>query len=97
VLAGPVSVGVLELEKGETYSILVFNKTLIVTTNSDEEEQTVNILKAMNPLLALRALSSNVEHAVCQVPQIKDRLSDTRRAQARAQHILVCGHVVARE
>ena len=88
---------VLGPKKAETYAILVFNKTLIVTANGDEEEQTVNILKAMDPLLALRALSSNVEHAVCQVPEIKDRLSDTRCAQARAQHILVCGHVVARE
>lgn len=84
-------------ERGETYTILVFNKTLIVPANSDEEEQTINILKAMNPLLALRALSSNIKHAVCQVPQIKDRLRDSRRAQARAQHILVCRHIVARK
>jgi hypothetical protein len=63
-LAGPASVRVLGPKKGETNAILVFNKTLIVTANGDEEEQTVNILKAMDPLLALRALSSNVEHAV---------------------------------
>jgi hypothetical protein len=84
-------------QKGETYTILVFHKTLIVTANSNEEEQAVNILKAMDPLLALRALSSNIKHAVCQVPQVKDRLCDTRCAQARAQHILVCRHIIARK
>ena len=65
-LEGSVWVLVMGLQKrGETYTILVFDKTLIVSANSDEEEQTINILKAMDPFLALRALSSNVKHAVC--------------------------------
>ena len=80
-----------------TYTILVFNKTLVVSADSDEEEQAVDVLEAVDPLLTLRTLASNVEHAVCEIAQVEDRLGDTRCAQTRAQHILVCWNVVARE
>jgi hypothetical protein len=35
-----------------TYAVLVLNKALIITTDSDEEEQAVDVLKAMDPLLS---------------------------------------------
>lgn len=35
-----------------TYAVLVFNKALIIATDGDEEEQAVDVLKAVDPLLS---------------------------------------------
>lgn len=35
-----------------TYAVLVLNKALVITTDGDEEEQAVDILEAVDPLLS---------------------------------------------
>jgi len=59
-----------------THSILIFCKTLIIATNSHQKEQGVHILKAVDPLLTLGSLATNVEHAVLQRAEIKMSLGD---------------------
>lgn len=61
-----------------TYSVLVLYKALVVATDRDQEEQAVNILKAMNPLLAFRSLSTNIKHAVSQLPEVENGFCYTR-------------------
>lgn len=52
-----------ELE-GRAYSILILCQTLIIPTNRNQEQESVNILKAMYPLLAFRSLATDIEHAI---------------------------------
>lgn len=61
-----------------TYTVLVFNKALVVSRNSHEEEKAVNVLETVNPLLSLGTLASNVEHAVCQLAEVEDGLCNSR-------------------
>ena len=73
----------------KTHSIFVFGKALIISGDSYQEEQRVDVLKAMYPFLSLRSLSTNIEHAVLQGAEIKVRLGNTGGTEACAQHILV--------
>jgi len=49
----------------ETYAILVFYKALIVTADRNEEEKTVDVFEAVDPLLSFGPLATNIEHSVC--------------------------------
>lgn len=86
------------VEKGEgflhTVDGLIFKQKLIVLGNSNEEKDGGDILEAVDPLLALRTLSSDVKHAVCKVSNDECCLSNTGSLYTGAQNILVVGHVV---
>lgn len=73
---------------------LVLEEELIVLGDGDEEEDCGDVLEAMDPLLPLRALSTDVEHAICQVANDEGRLGDTRGLDTRPEDILVVGDVV---
>lgn len=76
-----------------THPVLVFDQTLVVATNGDKEEQTVDILKAVNPLLALRTLSANIKHSVRELAEIEYRFCDAGGTESGAQEILVVGNI----
>lgn len=48
----------------------------------------------MDPLLSLGTLSTDVEHAVCQVANDEGSLCDTSSLYSRPEDILVVGDVV---
>jgi hypothetical protein len=52
---------------------------LIVPADRNEEEETIHILEAMDPLFPFRSLTANIKHPVRERPQIKYRFRDTRR------------------
>jgi hypothetical protein len=56
------------------HPILILDETLVVTADGNQEQQTVDVLEAVNPLLALGSLTSNVEHAIRQLAKVKSRL-----------------------
>lgn len=58
---------------------LVLKQQLVVLGNGNQEENGSNILKAVDPLLPLGALTTDVEHAIGKVADDKGRLSDTGR------------------
>ena len=72
-----------------TYSVLILDQTLIVTADSNKEQQRRDVLEAMDPLFAFRPLSSNVKHAVGQRTEIEDGLCDAGGLQTGTEDILV--------
>jgi len=77
-----------------TVDSLIFEQQLIVLGDGDKEQDGGDVLEAVDPLLALGTLTTDVEHAVGQVANDKGGLSDTCGLDTRAEDILVGGDVV---
>lgn len=77
-----------------TVDSFIFEKQLIVLGDSDQEEDCRDILKAMDPLLSLGTLSSNIEHAVGKVSNDEGGFGDTRGLDTGAKDILIIWHVI---
>jgi hypothetical protein len=73
---------------------LVLEEQLIVLGDGDKEEDGRHILKAVNPLLSFRSLSTNVEHSVGQVLDDEGGFRDTSGLDTRSQDILVIGKII---
>lgn len=54
----------------------------------------MNSLKAVNPLLALGALSTDIKHVIIQLSQFKQSLCDASGPEARTKNVLIIGNVV---
>lgn len=52
---------------GFTYAVPIFDKHVVITTNGDQEKNDLHVIKHMNPLFALRTLTTNINHLVCKV------------------------------
>ena len=59
------------------HSSFVLHKTLIISTQGCDEEQTMNTFEAVNPFLPLRPLSTDVEHMIRQLTEFEEGLCDT--------------------
>lgn len=73
---------------------LIFEKELVVLGNGDQEKNRRYVLKAVNPLLSLRSLPTNIEHTVCEFSNDKGCFGDTSRLDTRSQDILVVWKIV---
>lgn len=73
---------------------LVLEEQLIILGNGDQEQDSGNIFKAMNPLLSLRPLSSDIEHPICEVSNDESGLCDTSGLDTRSENVLVVRHVI---
>lgn len=73
---------------------LVFEEQLVVLGDGDEEENRGDILEAVNPLLTLGTLATDIEHAVGEVADDEGGLGDTGGLYTRPEDILVVGHVI---
>lgn len=73
---------------------LVFEQKLVVLGDGDQEQDGGDVLEAVDPLLSLRSLTTDVEHAVGQVADDEGSLGDTGGLDTRAQDVLVVGDVV---
>ena len=73
---------------------LIFEQQLVVLGDGDKEQNGGDVLEAVDPLLALGTLTTDVEHAVGQVANDEGGLSDTCGLDTRAEDILVVGDVV---
>lgn len=73
---------------------LVLEQQLVVLGDGHQEHNRRHVLEAPDPFPALRALATDIEHAVGQVADQKGRLIDARGLDARPEHVLVCGCVV---
>lgn len=87
----------VEESEGFLHSVdgLIFKEKLVVFGNSDKEEDGGYVLKAVNPLLSLRSLSTNIEHSICEVSNNERSLSDTSSLDTGSEDILVVGHIIA--
>ena len=79
---------------GLTYRVFVLHEALIITTDSHQEEQAVHILEAVDPLLPLGPLTTNIKHSIDVTTKVKDRLGDACRAEPRAEYILVSRQII---
>jgi len=70
---------------------------MVEATNSDQEEDDLNVVKNMNPLLPLGSLSTDVEHAVCERAGLEDGLADSSRPQTTTENILIARQIVVHE
>jgi hypothetical protein len=69
---------------GFTHPIPVFYEYVVVAADGDKEEHDLHVVEDMYPLLPFRSLTTNVEHAVCEVAELEDGLGDTSRPQSRS-------------
>ena len=76
-----------------SYRVLVFNQTLIITTQTDQEQDTCDILEAMYPLATLALLAADVDHQHLVLAQMEDRLCDAYCAGASMHDVLLVWHV----
>jgi hypothetical protein len=53
---------------------------MIVAADGDQEEYHLYVVEDVNPLLSLRSLSTDVEHAVRQRTSLEDGLADSGRS-----------------
>jgi len=80
-----------------TYAVLVLDQHVVEATDRYQEEYDLNVVKDMYPLLSLRSLASNVEHAVCEVRYLEDSLADACRSESSAKDVLVARYVALLE
>ena len=73
---------------------LILEEQLIVFGDGHQEENGRNVLEAMDPLLSLGTLSTDIKHAVSKVADDKGGFRDTRGLDTRSKDILVVGNVV---
>jgi len=87
------------IEKGQcflhTVDGLIFEEKLVVLGDSDKEENGGNVLEAVDPLLSLRSLSSDVEHAVCKVTNDESGFGNTSGLDTGSKNVLIVWHVIA--
>jgi hypothetical protein len=84
--------------KGLLHSVdsLVFEEQLIVFGDGDQEENGCDIFEAMNPLLSLGSLATNIKHTIRKVLNNESRFGDTGSLDSRSEHILIVGKVIVR-
>lgn len=75
---------------------LVLEQQLVVFGDGDEEEDGGDVLEAVYPLLTLRSLTTDIEHAVGKIADDEGGFGDTSRLDTRSEHVLVVGNVVGR-
>lgn len=78
----------------KAHSILVFDQNVIETADGYKEQDDLYVVENVNPLLSLRALTTDVKHLESQVSGIEDGLTDTCRSKACTQDVLVSGNIV---
>lgn len=72
----------------------IFEQELVIFGDGDQEKDSGDILEAVDPLLSLGTLSTNVEHAVGELFDDEGGLGDTGGLDTRAEDILVVWQVV---
>ena len=77
-----------------TVNRLVFEKQLVVLGDGDKEKDSGDVLEAVNPLLSLRSLTTDIEHSVGEITDDEGSLGDTSSLDTGAKDILVVGHVI---
>lgn len=77
-----------------TVNRLVFEKQLVVLGDGDKEKDGGNVLEAVNPLLSLRSLTTDIEHSVGEITDDEGSLGDTSSLDTGAKDILVVRHVI---
>lgn len=73
---------------------LIFEKKLIILGDSDKEQDGGDVFEAVDPLLPLRSLATDIEHPVRELADDERRLGNTSRLDTRPQNILIVGQVV---
>ena len=77
-----------------TVDSLIFEQKLVVLGNGNKEEDGGDVLEAVDPLLSLRTLSSDIKHSVCKVSNDECGLGNTSGLDTGTEDILVVGHIV---
>jgi hypothetical protein len=87
--AACVSLENLQNRITSTHAIPVLYQCMIVAADGDKKEDHLYVVENVNPLLALRSLSTNIKHAVYIRIDVKKRLADACRSQPCSKNILV--------
>ena len=73
---------------------LILKQQLIVLRDGDQEQNRRDVFETMDPFLTLGSLTTDIEHAVCQVADDKGRLGDARRLDTRSKNVLIARQVI---
>jgi hypothetical protein len=73
---------------------LVLEEQLIIFRNGNQEKDGGNVFEAVNPLLSLRSLPTNIEHSVGEVLDDESCFGNTGSFDARSQDILIVGEII---
>mmetsp|Transcript_16373 Transcript_16373/g.26855 ORF Transcript_16373/g.26855 Transcript_16373/m.26855 type:complete len:342 (+) Transcript_16373:165-1190(+) len=96
-VAKPLAVANLVKERdGLVHAVdaLVLVELHVVLTESDAEDERRDVLEAVDPLLALVSLASDVHHAPVDTAELERDFGDTGGSRARPQKIVLCWRVV---
>lgn len=73
---------------------LIFKQQLVVFGDGDQEQNRRHVLEAVNPLLPLGTLTTDVKHPIGQVAYNEGSFGNTGGLDTRAENILVSGEIV---
>ena len=76
------------------YRVSVFHKTLIVSTQTDKEQDARHVLETMNPLPPFALLATHVDHQHFMVPQVESRFRDANCSSPTLNDVLLVGNIV---
>ena len=62
--------------RGGAYAIAVFDKDVVIAADGDEEEHHLHVVEDVYPLLTLRSLAADIEHAVGEIAGVEEGLAD---------------------
>ena len=54
----------------------------------------MDALKAVNPLLTLRPLTTHIEHMILQLTKLEDRLGNASSPKPRAKNVLIIRQII---
>lgn len=74
-----------------THRVLVFDETLIIPAQADQEQDTSDILEAVYPFPPFALLASYVDHKHVMVCQLEARFSDADCPCPASDDVLFCG------
>lgn len=76
-----------------TYRVLVFNQTLIVAAQTDQEQDTCHVLEAVYPLPTLALLTADVDHQHLVFAQMEHCFGDAYRPRPSVNNVLFIWHI----
>lgn len=80
-----------------THCSLVLHQTLIVSTQRGHEHETMHAFEAVNPLLPLGPLPSDIKHVIFQLTQLEQGLGNAGGSESGAKNVLIIRQVVFRK
>ena len=90
-----MSTNLVGLRRGVSpYRVSVFHQTLIVSAQTDKEQDTCHVLETMDPLPPLALLATHVDHQHLMIPQVEARFRNADCSCPTLNDVLLVRNIV---